>query len=159
MIEASVQRLRKNIKRGLAKPGVGLTAVACLLVGSMHLHAQERIKPTCVETQNERKCWVDHGPSTGPKVSPVNPPLRHLSHPLKPQSLRPPLLNHLLTSIRTGSVGTSFLPVASISELDHSRYVSGRSCVRVHQRRNSLATSTHRRRRSSAWSMPKTRLT
>ena len=69
-----MQRLGKNIKQDLAKLGVGLTAVACLLVGSTHLHAQERIKPTCVETQTERKCWVDHGPSTGPKISPVNPP-------------------------------------------------------------------------------------
>src|SRR6476661_2743478 len=69
-----VQRIGKNIKQGLAKPGVELTAIACLLAGSMNLHAQERIKPTCVETQTERKCWVDHGSSTGPKVSPVNPP-------------------------------------------------------------------------------------
>jgi hypothetical protein len=67
--------------RGMAKLGVGLAAIASLLMGSMNLRAQERIKPTCVETQTERKCWVDHGPSTGPKISPVVPP---------PQALPPP---------------------------------------------------------------------
>jgi hypothetical protein len=70
-----VQRLGNSTKLSL-----GLLSVACLL-GSINLHAQERIKPTCVETQTERKCWVEHGPSTGPKVYPVDPP---------PQSLPPP---------------------------------------------------------------------
>ena len=107
-------RLRCGIFRGMAKLGVGLAAIASLLSGSMNLHAQERIKPTCVETQTERKCWVDHGPSTGPKISPVNPPPQHVSHLLEPPFLSLPLLNApgLLTSILTevqASAETSFL--------------------------------------------------
>jgi hypothetical protein len=53
--------------------------IAGLICGATAAYAAEddgKIHPTCVEENNTRRCWVDHGPPTGvrpPQLQPVAP--------------------------------------------------------------------------------------
>jgi hypothetical protein len=52
---------------------------AALICGASAAYAAEddnKIHPTCVEENNTRRCWVDHGPPAGarpPQLQPVAP--------------------------------------------------------------------------------------
>jgi hypothetical protein len=53
--------------------------IATLICSASAAYAAEddgKIHPTCVEENNTRRCWVDHGPPTGvrpPQLQPVAP--------------------------------------------------------------------------------------
>jgi hypothetical protein len=53
--------------------------IAALICNASAAYAAEddnRIHPTCVEENNTRRCWVDHGPPAGvrpPQLQPVAP--------------------------------------------------------------------------------------
>jgi hypothetical protein len=64
--------------------------IAVLLAGVAIAHADDnRIRPTCVEDEHSRRCWVDHGPpAPRPQLSPA--PMPAAEQPPPPVYVPPP---------------------------------------------------------------------
>jgi hypothetical protein len=57
------------------KPWI-IAALICSATAAYAVEDDNRIHPTCVEENNTRRCWVDHGPTAGvrpPQLQPVAP--------------------------------------------------------------------------------------
>jgi hypothetical protein len=57
------------------KPWI-IAALICSACAAYAAEDDDKIHPTCVEENNTRRCWVDHGPPTGvrpPQLQPVAP--------------------------------------------------------------------------------------
>jgi hypothetical protein len=57
------------------KPWI-IAALICSACAAYAAEDDNKIHPTCVEENNTRRCWVDHGPPTGvrpPQLQPVVP--------------------------------------------------------------------------------------
>jgi hypothetical protein len=57
------------------KPWI-IAALICSACAAYAAEDDNKIHPTCVEENNTRRCWVDHGPPTGvrpPQLQPVAP--------------------------------------------------------------------------------------
>jgi hypothetical protein len=72
--------------------------IAALICSASAAYAAEddnKIHPTCVEENNTRRCWVDHGPPAGvrpPQLQPVAPAPQAAIPPPPPRWLPPPLI-------------------------------------------------------------------
>jgi hypothetical protein len=69
------QRLRSFRPDTHMKPWI-IAALMCSACAAYAAEDDNKIHPTCVEENNTRRCWVDHGPPTGvrpPQLQPVAP--------------------------------------------------------------------------------------
>ena len=81
--------------RQLGRPWV-IAALICSATAAYAAEDDGKIHPTCVEENNTRRCWVDHGPPTGvrpPQLQPVAPaPQAAIPDAPTPQRWPPPLI-------------------------------------------------------------------
>jgi hypothetical protein len=76
------------------KPWI-IAALICSASAAYAAEDDNRIHPTCVEENNTRRCWVDHGPPAGvrpPQLQPVAPAPQAAIPPPPPRWLPPPLI-------------------------------------------------------------------
>ena len=69
------QRLRSFRPDTHMKPWI-IAALICSAYAAYAAEDDNKIHPTCVEENNTRRCWVDHGPPTAvrpPQLQPVTP--------------------------------------------------------------------------------------
>ena len=58
------------------KPWI-IAALICSAYAAYAAEDDNKIHPTCVEENNTRRCWVDHGPPTGVRPRNCSPWYRH----------------------------------------------------------------------------------
>jgi hypothetical protein len=76
------------------KPWI-IAALICSASAAYAAEDDNKIHPTCVEENNTRRCWVDHGPPVGvraPQLQPVAPAPQAAIPPPPPRWLPPPLI-------------------------------------------------------------------
>ena len=91
--ENCFQRLRSlHMKRWI------IAALICSASAAYAAEDDNKIHPTCVEENNTRRCWVDHGPPAEvrpPQLQPVAPAPQAAIPPPPPRWLPPPFIFRL----------------------------------------------------------------